>query len=69
MPALADIDICGDANRILRAAGHPQRLRLELFELGLNDEGNYAIEVVARWVDAPEVERRIGERYMQHDGD
>ena len=60
-------------NRRLRAWGHPQRLRVTRFAMRpvRVESGALIMDVTldAEAVDAPEVERRIGERYLQREGD
>ena len=60
-------------NRRLRAWGHPQRLRVTKFALRhvRMEPAAWIVDVTldAEAIDAPEVERRISERYLWREGD
>lgn len=57
-----------NVNRYLAAHGDAQRLRMKLGRSQMT-ENALVMTVEARWVDAPEVEQRIGARYLQREGD
>lgn len=66
--ASLNLGVQGAANRYLAAHGHAKRIRMNARN-ARKTENALVFTLEAEVFDAPEVEQRIGERYLQHEGD